>query len=227
MIERSFTFAGIPLLTLAESAGPRAAVLFYHGLHSEKATHRKELDSLAARGFLAVGVDAVGHGERRIVDLSAFLNRDELMTQFTKLLRPSVEEVPLLVDYLISEGHGPIGLAGISFGGMLAFGAAAREPRLAAAVAILGDPSWCRPDPAQYVGAPLFAWNGGRDQHVAPAGAREFVRELQQLHPSGRFEYREYPNSDHFMEPNDWDDGWARTLSWFEEHLKPRENNAL
>jgi hypothetical protein len=220
VIERRFTFAGIPLLTLAESADSRPVVLFYHGLHSDKDTHRKELESLAARGFLAVGVDAIGHGERRIADLSAFLNREELMTQVAKLLRPSVEEVPLLVDHFTSEGHASIGVAGISFGGMLAFGAVAREPRLAAGVAILGDPRWCRPDPSAYAGTPLFAWNGGRDQHVDPAGAREFMADLQRLQPNGRFRYREYPESDHFMEPRDWDDGWAQTLSWFEEHLK-------
>jgi dienelactone hydrolase len=194
-------------------------VLFYHGLQSDKETHRKELESLAANGFLAVGVDAVGHGERRIPDLSEFLNREELMTQVVKLLRPSVEEVPLLVDYLITEGYPSVALAGISFGGMLAFGAVAREPRLGAAVAILGDPRWCQRDAATYPTTPLFAWNGGRDQHVDPAGAREFMYELQRANPSGRFQYREYPQSDHFMEPNDWNDGWARTLSWFEEHL--------
>ena len=220
MVEHRFTFAGIPLLTLAESDEPSPAVLFYHGLHSSKDTHRKELESLAAHGFLAAGVDAIAHGERGIPDLSAFLNREELMTQVAKLLRPSVEEVPLLVDHLTSEGHGPIGLAGISFGGMLAFGAAAREPRLAAVVAILGDPSWCRPNVSTFPKTPLFAWNGGRDQHVDPRGAREFMAELQRLNPDGRYRYREFPESDHFMEPADWEEGWAQTLSWFQTHLK-------
>lgn len=220
MLERRFNFAGIPLLTLANGSGPRPAVLFYHGLHSDKETHRKELESLAAHGFLAVGVDAVGHGERRIADLSAFLNRADLMTQVAKLLRPSIEEVPLLVDYLTAEGHQPIGLAGISFGGMLAFGAVAREPRLRAVVAILGDPRWCEPDPAAYAATPLFAWNGGRDQHVDPKGAREFLRELRDRNPTAAFQYREYPQSDHFMEPADWNDGWRETLSWLEEHLR-------
>lgn len=219
MLEGRIKFAGIPLLTLSDGEGPRPAVLLYHGLHSDKETHRKELESLAARGFLAVAVDAVGHGERRIADLSAFLNRAELMTQVAKLLRPSVEEVPLLVDYLTAEGHGPIGLAGISFGGMLAFGAAAREPRLRAVVAILGDPRWCEPDPSRYA-IPLFAWNGGRDQHVDPKGAREFLLELRRRHPNGAFQYREYPQSDHFMDPEDWDNGWCETLSWFDRHLR-------
>jgi hypothetical protein len=220
LIERRFTFAGIPLLTLAQESGSRPAVLFYHGLHSDKETHRKELESLAARGYLAVGVDAVGHGERRIEDLSAFLNRGELMTQVAKLLHPTAEEIPLLVDHLCSEGYAPVGLAGISFGGMLAFRAVAREPRLRAVVAILGDPRWCRPDLIEYRATPLFAWNGGRDQHVDPAGAREFMSELRRLDSAGPFQYREYPRSDHFMEPADWDDGWSATLAWFDEYLR-------
>ncbi|HEX8281485.1 MAG TPA: hypothetical protein VF551_08910, partial [Chthoniobacterales bacterium] len=76
------------------------------------------------------------------------------------------------------------------------------------------------PDPSAYAGPPLFAWNGGRDQHVDSSGAREFMRELERLHPNGPFQHREYPQSDHFMAPGDWDDGWARTLAWFDEHLK-------
>jgi dienelactone hydrolase len=219
LIERRLKVAGIPLLTLAHGTSPRPAVLFYHGLQSDKETHRKELESLAAQGFLAVGVDAVGHGERRIPNLSAFLNRDELMTQVVKLLRPNIEEVPLLVDHLIAEGYRRVGLAGISFGAMVAFGAVLREPRLSAVVAILGDPRWCRPNPSAYPATPLFAWNGGRDQHIDPAGAREFMRELQRLHPRDSFKYHEYPQSDHFMEPNDWSDGWTQTLAWFNEHL--------
>lgn len=219
MIERRFRFAGIPLLTLATGTEPRPVVFFYPGLHSTKETHRKELESIASRGFLAIGVDAVGHGERGIDDLSAFLNRGELRMQVTKLLRPTSEEVPLLVDHFATLGHGPFGLAGISFGGMLAFGAMLGEPRLRAVVAILGDPGWWSPNLSAFEKTALFAWNGGRDQHVDPRGAREFLAELRRVYPHGDFEYREYPNSDHFMKPDDWDDGWQATLAWFEKHL--------
>jgi fermentation-respiration switch protein FrsA (DUF1100 family) len=103
---------------------------------------------------------------------------------------------------------------------MLAFGAAAREPRLAAVVAILGDPRWCKPEASRFPNTPLFAWNGGRDQHVDPRGAREFIADLQRLHPNGPYRYSEFPESDHFMEPRDWEDGWAKTLSWFREHVR-------
>src|SRR5947209_17860306 len=157
MIERRYRFAGIPLLTIAADAAPRPVVLFYHGLHSSKETHRKELDDLARRGFLAVGVDAVGHGERCIDDLYAFLNRGELRRQVSKLLRPTMEELPLLVDYLIAQGYGPVGLAGISFGGMLAFGAVPREPRVRAVFAILGVPLMYMPEPLVFLNHPLFS----------------------------------------------------------------------
>lgn len=220
MLERSFTDEGIPLLTVAADASPRPAVLFYHGLQSDKETHRKELHDLAARGFLAVGVDAVGHGVRRMDDLSGFLNRGPLREQVAQLLEPATAEVPRLVDYLIAEGCAPVGIAGISFGGMLAFGAVQREPRLRAAVAILGDPRWCEPDPARFAGTALFAWNASRDQHVDPAPAREFLAELQRTHPAGHYAYREFPRSDHFMEPEEWNAGWAATLDWFSAHLR-------
>jgi uncharacterized protein len=219
---RNFSFAGIPLLALAQNSNPRPAVLFYHGLHSDKETHRKELEDIARRGFLAVGVDAVGHGQRRMPDLSGFLARGALLDQVAKLLRPSLEEIPLLVDFLSAEGYGPFGLAGVSFGAMLAYGAIPREPRLQAVAAILGDPSWCHPEPEKYRETALLAWNGGRDQHVDARGSREFLGHLQQRFPEGSFQYQEYPDSDHFMEPQDWNHGWDRTLWWFEEHLTNR-----
>lgn len=216
---RSFTFAGIPLLAVAHDSSPRPAVLFYHGLHSDKETHRKELDEIARRGFLAVGVDAVGHGQRRMPDLAGFLGRGELMEQVSKLLRPSLEEVPLLLDFLSAEGYGPFGLAGVSFGAMLAYGVIPREPRLKAVAAILGDPTWCHPQAEEYQNTALLAWNGGQDQHVDARGAREFLGELSRRFPERRFQYQEYPESDHFMLPQDWNHGWERTLWWFEEHL--------
>ncbi|MBT9585456.1 hypothetical protein IV102_19090 [bacterium] len=89
------------MLALARDGKPRPTVLFYHGLHTQKETHRKELEGLAERGFLALGADAV-----------------------------------------------------------------------------------------------------------------------QITYPKGRYEYREYAESDHFMQPEDWQHGWKRTLDWFEHSLR-------
>ena len=219
-MDRTFSFAGVPLLAVAPDAAPRPAVLFYHGLHSDKETHRKELDSLARAGFLALGVDATGHGRRSLPDLRGFLARGSLLEQALKLLRPTLEEVPLLVDFLEAEGYGPVGLAGVSFGAMLAFGAARREPRLKAVVPILGDPRWLQLRPEELEHVALLAWNAGADVHVDCSGSRELLRELNCRYGHKPFRYLEYPESDHFMRPQDWEHGWQETLSWFSEHLR-------
>jgi len=222
LFERAFSYCGIPLLALARDSKPRPTVLFYHGLHTNKETHRKELEGLADRGFLALGVDAAGHGQRKMPDLRGFVNRGGLLPQASKLLRPTLEEIPMLLDFLESEGYGPFGLCGISFGGMLAYAAPQRESRLRAVAAILGDPSWCHPHAhlACYAEVALLAWNGGRDIHVDPGPARHWIDHLQTTYPKGRYEYREYAGSDHFMQPEDWQHGWNRTLDWFEHSLR-------
>lgn len=221
MFERSFSFAGIPLLAVSRDGRPRPTVLFYHGLHTDKETHRRELESLAQRGFLALGVDAAGHGGRRMPDLKGFVNRGPLLDQVAKLLRPSLAELPLLIDFLEAEGYGPFGLAGISFGGLLAYAVPQFEVRIRTLAAILADPSWCQPYERLdvYQGLRLLAWNGGADQHVSAAPARDFLGRLQ-ADGQGHYEYREYPESDHFMRPQDWEEGWNRTLGWFEEGLQ-------
>ena len=218
MFERSFSFAGIPLLAVAQEGGPRPCVLLYHGLHSDKETHRKELTSLAERGFLALGVDFIAHGQRRMPDLQGFLGRGEFMAQLGKLLRPTLHELPLLIDFLEAEGYGPFGLCGISLGGLLAFAAPQVESRLRALVPILADPNWCNPweQLEAYRSVPIFAWNGGRDTHVDSGPTRALLEQLQ----GPRHRFQEYPESDHFFREEDWNHAWGETLGWFERFLK-------
>ena len=57
---------------LAVWQGPRkgavehGTVLFHHGFTVDKQAQLPELQTLAAAGYLAIGVDASGHGERRL-----------------------------------------------------------------------------------------------------------------------------------------------------------------
>ncbi len=62
--------AGVPELLVRPVAapGPLPTVLWFHGLAADKDVHLAELRRFAATGLLAVGVDAVGHGERRLSD---------------------------------------------------------------------------------------------------------------------------------------------------------------
>lgn len=216
MYTREFWLREIPLLAMANRPhGPYpGTVLLYHGLKADKSTHRKELEQLAERGFLAIGVDAHGHGQRS--------RSGSAGAGILDLVRPTVAEIPGLLEGLASmEQTGPFGITGISMGGYIAFAAPQLSDRLRAVVPILGSPVWERSQdsphlhPEPYRQTALFAWNAGRDVNVPPGPAREFVARIGQT-------YREYPESDHFMRAEDWEDGWQRTLDWFQTHLSGR-----
>jgi dienelactone hydrolase len=225
MWQKTFTIGNIPLLALAQDdSTERPVVLFYHGLTSTKDTHRLELQQLAERGFLALGVDAVGHGQRSIGDLQAFLNRGRgFLPQVYKLLMPTLEEIPWLVEALRDQGYSRFAVAGISFGGLITYGAPLVEPTLEGAVPILATPDWgdVRFSPVKHLeefeSIKLFGWNAGKDVHVPPAAARAFFAELKRRNPSNSWqEYREYAKSGHFMRPQDWDLAWPASLDWLE-----------
>lgn len=75
VVSEPVRLAGAPALLVhrsdAQAASRRGTVLLYHGLGVDKHCHLHELKSLARAGFLAVGVDNVGHGERRYPDYEA------------------------------------------------------------------------------------------------------------------------------------------------------------
>ena len=117
----------VPVLILHEERELRGTVLVYHGLTACKETQEKELASLARRGFLAVGVDAVGHGERRYPDLEKRMADENSHVHFLEMVRASVVEIPGLVCEIkkLFPNHGSFGLTGISMGGYIAFAAGA------------------------------------------------------------------------------------------------------
>ena len=88
----SRTIGGVPLLLAFPQAGdaPHPAVLWFHGFGVDNEVHRKELEQLARAGFLAVGVDAAGHGARRLPDLDArqAAPHDEALRWLARHLHP-------------------------------------------------------------------------------------------------------------------------------------------
>lgn len=221
---------GIPLWLLAPEPF-RSAVLLYHGLHSGKDAHEKEMRSLGQAGFLAVGIDAVGHGERhRVLDWA-----DPVVRYQT--LRETALELPTVVSHLrhrFPHLH-KVGAVGISLGGFTLFSALAEhDEQLEAVVTLLGSPRWkgLAPEPGLWQHSPhhvpewfpptaLLIQNAGRDEHVATSDARDFARDLQRYYHQtpDRLAYREYPRSGHFMEPDEWEQAWSATLAWFERFL--------
>ena len=107
-------------------------MLWFHGLSVDKETHRKELERIAAAGFLAVGVDAAGHGERRLPDLDARIgvSREETIRFMLGLVEETAREVPGIVRALVAEGLADaerVALVGISMGGYVVYRALLEE----------------------------------------------------------------------------------------------------
>ena len=231
-------YTGIPLLlAYAPREGAyRGTILHYHGLTETKESYRALLTQYAKRGFLAVGVDALGHGERRAQEFDLETSR------FANVLRwaeESAQEVPAILDALaglVGRGIGRAAVSGVSFGGFIAFAAMVREPRLAALVSILGSPDLTdggrlvAPPPAhssphhdavKFALRPVLAINAALDQSVPPQQARGFVdglRPLYAAHPE-RLAYHEFPGEGHFISDASWDLVWAKTHDWMERWL--------
>ena len=229
----------IPVLKTHFEPRPGPAVLVLHGLGADADTQRGELEILARGGLSAVGVDAPHHGARRDawLDEQARLGPPESHARLLHAVLESAHDVSRVIDHVIHEGHGPIGLAGISFGAYTALAVAAGDARVRATVSILGSPDWSpREGPIteelwQLMGQapvhrpwdcaqrPLLMLNAGRDGIVPASWARDFAHRLWHEQPGAHVEYVEYPESDHMMRPQDWGDVWDRSLGFLREQL--------
>ena len=206
----------------------KAACCFITAWASSKDQQHKELCSLAERGFLAIGVDNVGHGERRYADFDRRLGGDHpaFGQELLGAVAQTAREVPQLVNSLAEAGivnPDKLGLVGVSMGGYIAYAAVLNEIRLKAVSVMLGSPHWWEakadsPDnhPERFYPTALLSQNAGRDGSVPPGYAREFHRGLAPYYAEqpSRQQYVEYPESGHFMREADWNLCWERSLNW-------------
>ncbi|MBK8384811.1 MAG: prolyl oligopeptidase family serine peptidase [Candidatus Accumulibacter sp.] len=117
-----------------------------HGLGADKELHRSDLQRFAAAGLLAIGVDAVGHGQRRLPDFEQQFAQPPAQRErlFNTLVAQTVAELPGLLDALVDGGLSDpqrLAVAGVSMGGCITYGAVSRDRRFRAAVALLGSPA--------------------------------------------------------------------------------------
>jgi alpha-beta hydrolase superfamily lysophospholipase len=79
---------------------PWPAVLWFHGFTADRHASRPELEALARVGCLAVGIDAVGHGARRLPDFDHYFSgqKEETDRRFLDLVTATIAEVPGLFD---------------------------------------------------------------------------------------------------------------------------------
>lgn len=225
--------AGVPVLMAGAGetgrAGKKGTIFFFHGLGVSKEANEKELRSLAEAGFLAVGADNYGHGQRRFRDFEKVMAEDnpDRESVFVDAVRKTAGALPAMIDDLAARrgtGGGGIGVAGISMGGYIAYEAVLADRRIKAAVPIIGSPEWkaaaekCPARrPERFYPAAVLSQTAGRDTVVPPDAARRLHERLAGYYAKepGRQSYIEYPESEHFMRPEDWDALWKRTVEWF------------
>jgi dienelactone hydrolase len=142
----------VPTLVLksANASGRLPVAIMLHGTGSSKDTMRDWLDGFAARGYLAVGIDARYHGEwisggargsREYNDaaIAAWHARPGERREFP-FWWDSTYDVIRAIDYLVTRpdvDRARIAVLGVSMGGIQAYYAAAIDERVAAVVPLI------------------------------------------------------------------------------------------
>ena len=228
------TLAGVPVLLArdaprAPNDAPLPVVLWFHGFRAAAADNQGELTRIAAEGFLAVGVDAVGHGERRDPEIAARIAASPTGALPVMLAQAdaTAAELPALVRALADAELGDpsrVSLVGVSMGGFLAYRAATVLPGLRAVVALLGSPEWPGDHsphrrPHAFHDLALLSITAELDASVPPAAARRFHAALAVAHPDpARARHVELSGAEHLMSAAQWDAAMAAMLDWLRRH---------
>ncbi len=227
-------FGDVPALLVGprDAVAPLPVALWFHGLGADKDVHLPELEALAVQGFLAIGLDAAGHGERRLPDLDARIAgpRADVLDMMIGLATETAREIHGVLQSVIDDGSGDrhrVSAVGISMGGYLVYQAVVLEPMVRTAVALLGSPEWPSGDspdrhPRAFDATALLSITAGRDESVPPDAARRFHRGLARTHPHPRrLRYVELPGAEHLMDEESWRIAMTETTSWLIAHNSP------
>jgi dienelactone hydrolase len=213
----------------AEHAARRGTVLVYHPLGKDKDVHAGDLARLAESGFLAIGVDAIAHGERRIAHGMIRFLADPLGA-LREVVSSTAAEVPGLIDLLLARGWahpGRIGIAGVSLGGFVAYGAAVADRRITAAACLLASPDWggAVQSPLRNLDRifplALLSVTASADAVVPPGPARRLHAALAPRYASApeRLRHVELAGERHHLSDAAWNRAQAEADAWFERFL--------
>jgi dienelactone hydrolase len=133
------------LLWYPKGKPPLPVVLFVHGLGGSKDGYEKRMRELAGKGFFVVAIDAHLHGERKVPGMF-FKNLGQLGDDYSIWVHQSAiahtsRDISRIIDSLSARpevDRERIGLVGISMGSCTCLVTAWREPRIDAAVCLIG-----------------------------------------------------------------------------------------
>jgi uncharacterized protein len=221
-----------------ELAARRGTVLLYHGFGGSRKRVGYYAAALAQAGFLAVSVDAAGHGDRRLPDFDLIFNDERwdrdfeaTETDFLRLIDETAAEVPSIIDDLAARGlarDGRVGIGGRSLGGNVCYAAVLADARVVAAAPVVGSPEWTLPrahsphlHPDRFFPAAVLTQAAELDEHCPPGPIRAFHARLAPFYDRepDRLEFVEYPAVGHFLTPELDTQTGRRMVAWFERWL--------
>jgi uncharacterized protein len=233
--------ATLSCLGAPELAAEHGTVLLYHGFGGSRERVAYYAAALAGAGFLAVSVDAVGHGERRLPDFDLVFSDqrwdrefEATETDFLRLIDDTAGEVPSIIDDLAARGlarDGRVGIGGRSLGGNVCYAAVLADPRVVAVAPVVGSPEWTLPrahsphhHPGQFFPAAVLTQAAELDEHCPPGPIRAFHARLAPFYLSepDRIVYVEYPGVGHFLTPPLNHQTSRRMVAWFRRWLASR-----
>jgi len=233
VVLEAVNIAGVPVLLgrPTNDGGPWPTVLWYHGFRADALAHAGDLERLASAGFLAVGIDAVGHGARLDHTISDRISTTEggAMSVMLPLVDQSIDEIPALISALVaSQDADPssVSLVGISMGAFLAYRAIAQGLRFRTVVALLGSPEQPGADSPHH-GIDAFEDIGllsvvaEHDVSVPPEPARAFHAALAARFGSSQLHrHHVLRGAGHLTNAAQWHEAMRVSLDWL--HTKAR-----
>lgn len=218
--------AGVPAALVGES-NQRGVVVLLHGLGGSKHVQLAEAEKLAEHGFVAVVLDAVGHGDRRYPDFEQRFSPLRAERSYFETVAAGALELRAVVAALRQRLRLPVGACGISMGGATLFGAMARGLVLEAAVTIVASPEWRgvgespHERPERFGLTPLLSMTAGRDTVVPSEAAAAFHRVVQARFRPGCLVLRHFPDEGHLFSPAAWAEATDTMVNWFDRFLVP------
>jgi uncharacterized protein len=224
------TISGVPVLigVPPRSDGPLPVVLWHHGFTADSLAHAGELERCAEAGFLAIGVDAVGHGARTDHDRGARIaaSPDGALSVMMDIVDDTLSELPTLIDTLARDfaiDRSRVSIVGISMGAFLVYRAIVTGLPVRAAVALLGSPDWPRDAPSgrqltAFRDVALLSVTAEHDVSVPPAPAKALHAALRDAYPEADLQHHELRGAGHLTSAAEWSEAMQMTLGWLGRH---------
>jgi dienelactone hydrolase len=225
------------MLLPREQEAPRPALVLLHGYSHSKAAMYNQALRAAQLGFVAVGIDAWGHGERAQGPFTRQL--PERANFLLRVLKETGEDLLGVLEALEARPEvrpEALGLVGVSMGGMITHYALTLTDRVRAAVTLIASAEWewieqttTEPELREFASASaplahveryppaaLLLLNGAQDDVIPVATARRTYERLRPAYQDdqARLQLKIYPDAGHRVTVEMTRDGVAWLQEW-------------